>query len=583
VRAIPVNIHLLTAVILLLTACGSEDRRAHSPDPAATEPTADAARETADAVYRNARIYTVNEAQPWAEAVAIKDGRFMVVGSNEDIVSVTGNTTRVHDLGGAFAMPGLVDIHGFHGMSTENRVYCELKGTFWEPTEEQILADLRACAKKYPSEPEWFVAEGFTAGPMSKEALSLATLDSIVPDKPAYVADESGHNAWVNSRALEAAGVTAETPDPPAGYFERDEAGAPTGRVFESAMNVFTERLPVQDLATQKLGNTKFLRQASEKGVTTIGNGYNFERHLAAWQALKVEGELELHVALFQDGNFGTAELTPVADILARYEDFDLPGHPGVKIGLDGAVESGTSPMVDGYVDPTVDAVLVMEPETLSAYVAELDQHGVQVKIHAIGDLAVRAAIDALEPVIRAAGGNVNRHHIDHNSHVKPEDMVRMADLGIPATIWAVLNAPVAYNMDIVRPMLSEAQWARAYPNREMLDAGVHLANHTDAPQANMWPWFGMEASMTRRYPGKPDVPPMGPDQALTLEETVRIHTVNGAWTLRLDDVTGSIEVGKSADLIVLNHDLFEVPPTEIHETVVLKTLHKGRVVYEAR
>ena len=117
--------------------------------------------------------------------------------------------------------------------------------------------------------------------------------------------------------------------------------------------------------------------------------------------------------------------------------------------------------------------------------------------------------------------------------------------------------------MDIVRPMLSDAQWERAYPNREMLDAGVHLANHTDAPQANMWPWFGMEASVTRRYPGKPDVAAMGADQVLTLEETIRIHTINGAWTLRLDDVTGSIDVGKSADIIVLKHNLFEIPETE--------------------
>jgi len=534
----------------------------------------------ADTVFTNGRIYTVNEAQPWVQAVAIKDGKFLVVGSNVEVEAVTGNGTEVIDLGGAFAMPGLIDIHGFHGMSTENRVYCELKGTFWEPTEEQILADLRACAEEYPAEPEWFIAEGFTPGPMSKEALSLATLDEIVPDKPAYVQDESGHNAWVNSRALEVAGVTAETPDPPAGYFERDEDGALTGRVFESAQNFFTERLPVQDLATQKLGNNKFLQQASEKGVTAIGNAYSFERHLAAWEEMKVSDELELHVVLYQDGNFGTGDLTPVADLLNRYDYYDLPGPPGVKIGLDGAVESGTSPMVDGYPDASIAAVLVIEPATLSDYVAQLDSHGFQVKIHAIGDLTVRAAIDALEPVILASGGNVNRHHIDHNSHVKPADMTRAAELGIPLTIWAVLNAPVAYNIDIVRPMLSEAQWARAYPNREMLDAGVHLANHTDAPQANMWPWFGMEASVTRGYPGKPDVSPMGPDQALTLEETIRIHTLNGAWTLRLDDVTGSIEVGKSADMIVLNHNLFEIPESDIHRTEVETTIFRGRAVY---
>ncbi len=156
-----------------------------------------------------------------------------------------------------------------------------------------------------------------------------------------------------------------------------------------------------------------------------------------------------------------------------------------------------------------------------------------------------------------------------------------LVELGIPLSIWGVLNAPVSYNLDLVRPMLSDAQWARAYPNRELLDAGVHLANHTDAPQANMWPWFGLEASVTRGYPGKPEVAAMGPDQALTVEETIRIHTINGAWTLRLDDVTGSIEVGKSADMIVLNHDLFEIPPTDIHKTEVHKTIFKGKVVYE--
>ncbi len=536
----------------------------------------------ADTVYTNGKIYTVDEAQPWAEAVAIKDGAFVVVGSNADVAAVTSDATQVIDLAGAFVMPGLIDVHGFHGMSTENRVYCELKGTFWEPTEEQILEDLRVCAEEYPADLEWFIDEGFTPSPMSKEALSAATLDRIIPDKPVYIVDEGGHNAWVNSRAFEVAGVTAETPDPELGYYERDESGELTGRVFESAMNTFADILPVQDLATLKLGTTKFLRQATEKGVTSIGNAYNFERHLPVWQSLKKEGELELHVVLFQNGNFGTGDLTPVADLVARYKDYDLPGPPGVKIGLDGAVESGTSLMVDGYADPSIEAELVIEPEVLRAYVVELDKHGFQFKIHAIGDQTVRSAIDILEPVIRSSGGNQNRHHIDHNSHVKPVDMTRAAELNIPMTIWAVLNAPVSYNMDIVRPMLSEAQWARAYPNREMLDAGVHLANHTDAPQANMWPWFGLEANISRGYPGKPDVATMGLDQALTLEESILIHTLNGAWTLRMDEVTGSIEEGKSADMIVLNHNLFEIPVTEIHKTEVQKTLFKGKVVYQA-
>ena len=568
------TLSLLIAFTISLAGCSPADQTAAESSRAA-------ASDVADTVYTNGKIYTVNESQPWVEAVAIKDGKFIAVGSADDITAVTGDATKIVDLAGAFAMPGLVDIHGFHDTSTENRVYCELKGTFWEPTEERILEDLRACAEEYPPELPWFIAEGFTPAPISKEAFSVATLDGIFPDKPAYVGDESGHNVWVNSLAFEAAGITAESPDPADGYFERDESGALTGRVFESAMNPFLALLPAKDTATLKLGITKFLRQATEKGVTAIGNAYSFARHKPAWQELNVDNALELHVALFENGNFGTAELTPVAEILARFEDFDLPGRPGVKIGLDGAIESATSPMVDGYLDSSIDPDVVVKREVLSNYIAELDQHGVQVKIHAIGDQAVRVAIDAIEAGVADNGGNANRHHIDHNSHVKPVDMDRAVELDIPMSIWAVLNAPVAYNMDIVRPMLSEAQWARIYPNREMLDAGVHLANHTDAPQANMWPWFGLEASITRGYPGKPDVATMGIDQALTLEESIRIHTLNGAWTLRMDEVTGSIEAGKSADMIILNHNLFEIPETDIHNTEVQKTIFNGEVVFE--
>ena len=162
----------------------------------------------------------------------------------------------------------------------------------------------------------------------------MATLDQIFPDKPAYVTDESGHNAWANSRAFAATGITAETPDPADGYFQRDESGALTGRVFESAMKPFIELLPAKDVATLKLGITKFLRQATEKGVTAIGNAYSFERHKPAWHELNMEGKLQLHVALFEDGNLGSADLTPVAELLARFEGFNLPGRPGVKIGL---------------------------------------------------------------------------------------------------------------------------------------------------------------------------------------------------------------------------------------------------------
>jgi hypothetical protein len=185
------TLSLLIVFTISLAGCSPADQPPAESSEAAVS-------NAADTVYTNGKIYTVNEAQPWAEAVAIKDGKFLVVGSSDEVEAVTGEGTNAVDLAGAFVMPGLIDVHGFHGMSTENRVYCELKGTFWEPTEEQILEDLRVCAEEYPADLEWFIAEGFTPSPMSKETLSAATLDMIIPDKPAYIVDEGGHNAWVS-------------------------------------------------------------------------------------------------------------------------------------------------------------------------------------------------------------------------------------------------------------------------------------------------------------------------------------------------------------------------------------------------
>ena len=185
------------------------------------------------------------------------------------------------------------------------------------------------------------------------------------------------------------------------------------------------------------------------------------------------------------------------------------------------------------------------------------------------------------ESVIKANGNNRLHHHVDHCSLIHPDDFQRFVDLDVSCTIWPPLNAPVGYNVGNIKPVLKPETWARMYDNRNRWDAGMRLVNHTDAPAAVLWPWWGMEATVTRGIPGKPDVPKMSPDQALTVAETIEAYTINAAWALRIDDVTGSIEEGKYADLIILNHNLFEIPETEIHTAEVQKTIFKGSVVYE--
>jgi predicted amidohydrolase YtcJ len=336
--------------------------------------------------------------------------------------------------------------------------------------------------------------------------------------------------------------------------------------------------------------------------IPTTAHGSLQPAGRCAWQELKQEDKLNQHIALYLKGNLGTPELTPVAQLLEWWNAYDLPGHKAVKIGMDGAIESISAPLIDGFAetskpaaesplpgDQLVDADADQEDEVnpvipaaeFADYVAQLDAAGFQVKVHAIGDGTVRATLDGYEATIEKNGNNCLRHHMDHCSLIHPDDFQRFVDLDVSCTIWPPLNAPVGYNVGNIKPVLKPETWARMYANRDRLDAGMRLVNHTDAPAAVLWPWWGMEASVTRGTPGKPDVPKMSPEQAVTVAEAIEAYTINTAWSLLVDEETGSIEVGKSADMIILNHNLFEIPETAIHQTEVEKTIFMGKVVYD--
>jgi predicted amidohydrolase YtcJ len=580
------RVKVLPVLLVLAAACSG------------SEPASD----VADTIYTNGRIYTVNDAQPWAEAVAIKDGKFLVVGSSTDVEEVTGEDTEVVDLKGAFAMPGIGDSHIHPAMLMPKRAFCALPGTFFEPTEDETLAALRECIANYPEDREWFVATGFTVPAMSKETLTRQFLDGLIPDRPAWIEDESGgHTAWFNTAAMEAAGVTKDFTDTPEEFFSRTEDGDLAGLAYEGALNPFLAVLPPFDVELQKTAYTKLLDEALSKGITLFGDAYVFEKDLQAYQELHQEGKINQHAVLYLGGNLGTAELTPVETLEGWWSDYDLPGTKAVKLGMGGAIESISEVLVDGYAESDKQAVEsplpgdqldedaetgsqprpIIAAETFADYLAQLDAAGFQLKVHAIGDGTVRATLDGYEQVIEANGNNRLRHHIDHNSLVHPDDFQRLVDLDVSITVWPPLNAPLDYNIGNIKPVLKPETWARMYANRERLDAGIRLVNHSDAPAATLWPWFGMEAAVTRGFPGKPEKGTMGEAHALTVEELIEIYTINVAWSLRYDEVAGSIEEGKFADMIVLNHNLLEIPETEIHETEVQKTIFKGKTVFE--
>jgi len=440
---------------------------------------------------------------------------------------------------------------------------------------------------------------------MAPETLTREFLDELIPDRPAYVEDETGgHSAWFNSKAMEAAGLSKDYEDSSEGYYSRTADGELAGMAYEGAVNPLLAALPPFDVELKKLAYSKLMDEALSKGVTAFGEAYVgvFDGDLQAWQELHQEGKIHQHVNLYLKGNLGTAELTPVATLEQWWNDYDLPGKKGVKLAMGGSLESITEVVVDGYAESHNEGVesplpgdqlpdetaasdqveTIVPAKAFADYVAALDAAGFQVKVHAIGDGTVRATLDGYEKTIRANGNNRLRHHIDHCSLVHPDDFQRFVDLDVSCTIWPPLNAPLSYNVNGIKPVLKPETWARMYANREMWDAGIRLVNHTDAPAATMWPWFGMEAAVTRGFPGKPEKGKMGEEHALTVEELIEAYTINVAWSLRIDDVTGSIEPGKFADMIVLNHNLLEIPASDIHKTKVQKTIFKGKIVYSA-
>jgi predicted amidohydrolase YtcJ len=437
---------------------------------------------------------------------------------------------------------------------------------------------------------------------MNSETLTREFLDKLVPDRPAFIEDETGgHQMWFNTLAMKAAGIDKSFVDnPPEAFFDRTEDGDIKGVANEGAVNPFIDVLPPIDTEIRKIAIKKLADEALEKGITMYGDAYVFESDLVPYEQLHGEGDIKQHVVLYLKGNLGTAELTPVDQIQRWWDDHDLPGTRGVKLGMGGSIESISEALVDGYAPdsaakakdgpfPVDDAVPernsepVIPAKKFAQYVADLDAAGFQVIVHAIGDGTVRATLDGYEKVIRTNGGNPLRHRIDHCSLVHSDDFQRFIDLDVTCTIWPPLNAPGNYNLGAIRPVLKDETWARMYPNRSMLDAGVKLVTHTDGPAAPVWPWWGMEASLTRKNPTRPDLEPMGVDQALTVAELIEIYTINTAYSLHLDEVTGSIEKGKFADMIVLNHNLFEVSPTKIHKTEIQRTVIKGEVVYQGR
>ena len=541
-------------------------------------------------IVHNATIYTVNPDQPWASAVAIKDGQIIYVGDDQGAQELVNSETQTVNLHGRMMLPGFHDIHVHpveSGVLYQQCVLFDIQGV------AKLLDKIKECALANPHD-EWIVGGGWTLDNFVPTGLpDKKLLDDIVPDRPVSLKSSDGHSLWVNSKALELAGIDATTPDPENGRIDRyPNSDEPSGSVQEdSAIMLVADHEP--PLTSDDLINgLKYSRDLFHSyGITGIqdallklepGDGYY---GLDAYNQLDARDELNLHVvtALFWENTVPLSQQLP--KFLNARKQQPVDGNvkaTAVKIWQDGVIEAQTAALLEPYSDRTdgFRGDLQNPPDVLNKAVIALDAANFQIHFHAIGDRAVRVSLDALEHARKANGSRDGRHHLSHIQLFDPDDIPRFADLNVVANfqpLWAIQDS---YITDLTWPRLGEERSKWLYPIGTMQRSGARVGFGSDWYVTSVNPLDGIEAAITRLDPnGLTDVP-LGVGEEITLAEAIENYTINGAYVNFLDDQVGSIEVGKQADLVILDKNLFAIPAHEINETKVIATLFAGCLVY---
>jgi predicted amidohydrolase YtcJ len=531
----------------------------------------------ADLVVRNAKIYTMDDARTWAEALAIDDGRIVFVGANDGVDAFVGPETRFVDLEGRMALPGFHDSHVHPVSGGVELGQCNLNGL---TTREGLFAAIEECAARTPDE-EWVVGGGWDLPLFPGANPNRTDLDRLSPDQPAYLSSADGHSVWVNSRALDIAGIDATTPDPPNGRIERDRAGEPTGTLRESASALVSAHLPPLGAEDYVEGLKRALRMANGFGITSLIEASARERALEAYTALASSGALtaRVRVSLTVDESKDETQVDELVQLRARYQAKGIRAD-AAKIFADGVIESGTAALLEPYIDVPSRGELNFPDEVLDRIVTRLDKEGFQVHVHAIGDRAIRASLDAFEKARTANGPRDSRHHISHIELFHPGDIPRFRSLGVVANfqpLWAFADTCIT---DLTEPQLGPERSRWLYPIKSLKDSGAVLAAGSDWSVSSMNPLEAVQVAITRRDLTAREGPSWIPEEVVDLDTILAAYTRGGAYVQHQESLTGSIEVGKRADVIVLEKNLFEVPETEIHRVKVLLTLLDGKEVY---
>jgi hypothetical protein len=543
--------------------------------------------QTADLVLVGARVEPIAPRSEPADAVAVRAGRISAVGTAADVEGLVGPQTRLIRLHGETLLPGFQDahVHPVYGGLTLRS--CNLHGL---PDQDAYLAALAAYAAGHPGL-EWLTGDGWTYGPFPGGIPRRETLDRVVADRPVFLTAYDGHSAWVNTRALELAGVTAKTPDPEYGRIERDPDGTPVGLLSETAQGLVERLVPEPthaELVESLLHSQQHLHSL---GITAWHDpGVNPE-WLPAYRDLAESGRLTARVVAAQQWwPWGKAkEPDPLPRLLAQREALRIGPLRAdvVKFWLDGVFENGTAVVLEPYLGTDGAATDNRGTpnygvEELNAAVIELERQGFDSHFHAIGDGAVRQALDAVAAARAANGPRDVRHSIAHIELIHGADISRFAALDVAANMqpfWATYDQDTR---EILLPRLGAERVGARYAFADLHRSGARLAGGSDWTVTTANPLEEIEVAIRRVDPNQRDGEPFRPDQRLDLDTALAAFTIGSAWVNRLEPDTGTIEVGKLADLVVLDRDLRAIPDGRIADANVAMTLVEGAPVFEA-
>ena len=541
----------------------------------------------ADLVFLGPTVEPITPvAGPPPDGLAVTDGRIVAVGSRTDVEPLIGPGTRVIRLNGETLLPGFQDAH-IHPVQGElTAMQCDLS----ELRAEQFHAAIRDYATGHP-ERDWVVGAGWSVTDFPDAAPRRAELDALVPDRPAFLWSRDGHSAWVNSRGLELAGISAETPDPAGGLIVRDPDGSPSGTLREGAVSLVEAFVPPPTAEEHVTALAAVQRRLHAFGITGWQDASVYDsgataRQLEAYRTSAQAGSLQARVvaSLFWDPRLGIEQVEGFVDQAASAGVGRLRAST-VKIWVDGVIEGLTAAMLEPYTDeqgnPTDNrGMALVPPESLREAVTALDAAGLQVHMHAIGDAAVRSALDAIEAARQANGTSDLRHHIAHIQLIHPADLPRFAALGATGNmqpIWAC-HEPTMDQRTI--PFLGAERTGWQYPFASLLRHGARLAAGSDWPVSSANPLLEIEVAMTRVNELTRSGEAFLPDERLTLDEALSAFTIGSAYVSHRDDETGSLEIGKLADPTLLDRNLRDPDAGPIGEARVQATWVEGREVY---